>query len=136
MANNKLFSIILGGLLGLSALISVLFAFDVVSEGMLITWCYLLLGVATITAVVFPIMSLAKDLKKAKIALMGIGGLVLLCVISYVLAGSEELMDMNGAVLADSSTSKLSEAGLICFYFLGAIAIGSIIYTEVSKTFK
>jgi hypothetical protein len=134
--NNKLFSIILSVLLGLSALLSLLFAFDAVSEGLLITWCYILLGVASITAIAFPIITMVTNPKGAKNALIGVGSLVVICGLGYVMAGNEVHIDYEGILLADEETSKLSEAALIAFYILGAGAIGTIIFAEVSKMFK
>jgi len=134
--NTKLFRIILAALLGLSALFSVLFAFDVVSEGALLSWCYLLLAIAAITAIVFPIISMAKDPKKAVNALIGIGVLLLVCAIGYALADAKEYVDYDGNLLADAASSRKSEAGLIAFYILGAAAIGSVIFSEVSKMLK
>jgi hypothetical protein len=134
--NNKLFSIILMVLLGLSALLSLLFAFGAVSEGLLINWCYLLLGLATITAVVFPIVTMISNPKAAKSALVGVLALVAIGAIGYVVASNEVYIDYEGVLLADEGTSQLSEAALIAFYILGAGAIGSIIFAEVSKMFK
>jgi hypothetical protein len=134
--NNKLFSIILMVLLGLSALLSLLFAFGAISEGLLINWCYLLLGLATITAVVFPIVTMVSNPKAAKSALVGVLALVAIGAVGYAVAGNEVYIDYEGVLLADGGTSKLSEAALIAFYILGAGAIGSIIFAEVSKMFK
>jgi hypothetical protein len=134
--NNKLFSIILSVLLGLSALLSLLFAFDAVSEGLLITWCYILLGVASVTAIAFPIITMVTNPKGAKNALIGVVGLIVICGLGYAMAGNEVHIDYEGILLADEGTSKLSEAALIAFYILGAGAIGSIIFAEVSKMFK
>jgi hypothetical protein len=136
MDNNKLFKFILIGLLGLSALLSLLFMIDVVSEGLLITWCYVLLAIAGLSAIVFPLINMAQNPKKAKNALIGVVGLLVICGISYVLSGSEVYIDIDGKELADAATSQKSEAGLIAFYILAAAAIGSIIYAEVSKMFK
>lgn len=134
--NSKIFSIILYALLGVSALLSVLFFVDVVSEGILINWCYFLLGIATLTAVIFPIIGMTQNPKSAKNALIGVVGLVAVIAIAYALAGGEEVYNSNAIMLADSSTSKLSEAGLISFYILGAGAIGVIIFSEIAKIFK
>ncbi len=134
--NNKLFSIILMVLLGGSALLSLLFAFDIVSEGMLISWCYILLGIAAVTAVVFPLITMAQNPKGAKNALIGVVALVVICGIGYAMAGNEAHIDYEGVLLADEGTSQLSEAALIAFYILGAGAIGSIIFAEVSKMLK
>lgn len=134
--DNKLFKYILIGLLGLSAILSVLFMFDIVSEGLLITWCYVLLAIASLSAIIFPLITMAQNPKGAKNALIGVVGLIVVFGISYVLSGSEVYNDLDGNLLADAATSKKSEAGLIAFYILGAGAIGSIIYAEVSKMFK
>jgi hypothetical protein len=134
--NNKLFSIILIALLGLSALLSILFMVDVVSEGVLITWCYILLAIAAITAIVFPIITMAQNPKGAKNALIGVVALIVICALGYFMSGNEVHIDLDGKLLADAATSQKSEAGLIAFYILGAGAIGSIIFAEVSKMFK
>ena len=44
--------------------------------------------------------------------------------------------NVDGDILAEAGTSQLSEGGLIAFYILGVVAIGSIIFAEVSKAFK
>jgi uncharacterized membrane protein YuzA (DUF378 family) len=134
--NNKIFSIILYALLGVSALLSVLFFLDVVSEGMLINWCYILLGIAAVSAIIFPVITMAQNPKNAKNALIGIVGLAVVFAIGYAMAGNEEVFDASAKLLADESTSQLSEAGLNAFYILGLGAIGVIIFSEVSKIFK
>ena len=104
--NNKLFSIILMALLGLSALLSLLFAFDIVSEGLLILWCYILLAIAAITAIIFPIITMVQNPKGAKNALIGVGALVLICVVGYFMSGDEVHINLDGDLLADAATSK------------------------------
>lgn len=136
MGNNKLFKFILISLLGLSAILSVLFMFDIISEGLLINWCYVLLGIAAVSAIIFPLINMVQNPKKAKNALIGVVGLLIICGISYALSGSEIHMDVDGVELADAATSQKSEAGLIAFYILAVVAIGSIIFAEVSKMFK
>lgn len=144
--NNKLFNIILYVLLGLSAILGIYFylATDFsdahtntgTTSGILIGWCYLLLGIATIVTIAFPIYFMSKNPTKAKSALIGIGALLVVFGIGYLTAGDEVVKDIDGIVLADAGTSQLSEAGIIAFYIMGIVAIGSIIYAEVSKMFK
>lgn len=134
--DNKIFKIVFIALLGLSALLSLLFMLNVVSEGLLINWCYFLLGVATVAAIVFSLMNMIKNPKKAKSALIGIVALLIICGIGYAMGGSEEHMDVEGNLLADAATSQKSEGGLIAFYILAFLAIASIVYAEVSKMFK
>ena len=134
--NNKLFSIILIALLGLSALLSILFAVDVVNEGILIAWCYILLGIAVLVTIGFSILGMTKNPKGAKNALIGVAALAIICIVAYVMSGNEVHSNNNGDVLADALTSQLSEGGLIAFYILGVVAIGVIIFAEISKAFK
>ena len=134
--DNKLYRIILIALLGLSAVLSVLFFVGAVSEGLLITWCYILFGIAAISAIVFPILNMVQNPKGAKNALIGVVALVVVFGLGYALAGSEEFFTHDGNLLADAATSKKSEAGLIAFYIMGAAAIGAVIFAEVSKMLK
>lgn len=134
--NSKLFTIILIVFLGLSALLSLLFMFGVVSEGLLITWCYILLAIAAITAVVFPLIMMAQNPKKAKNVLIGVVALVVICGIGYVMAGDEVHIDYDGTILADAGASLKSEAGIIASFILLAGAVGAIFFSEVSKMFK
>lgn len=134
--DNKLYRIILIALLGLSAVLSVLFFVGAVSEGLLITWCYILFGIAALAAIVFPILNMVQNPKGAKNALIGVVALVVVFGLGYALAGSEEFFTHDGNLLADAATSKKSEAGLIAFYIMGAAAIGAVIFAEVSKMLK
>lgn len=134
--NNKLFRIILTALLGLSAVLSVLFFVGGVSEGLLIAWCYILFAIATITAIVFPIINMIQNPTGAKNVLIGVALTLLVFGIGYASSSSEEFFTVNGVKLADASASRYSEAGLIAFYIMGATAIGAVIYAEVSKLFK
>ncbi|MGE0561318.1 MAG: hypothetical protein AB7O47_05840 [Flavobacteriales bacterium] len=134
--DNKLYRIILIALLGLSAVLSVLFFVGAVSEGLLITWCYILFGIATLAAIVFPLLNMVQNPKGAKNALIGVVALLVVCGVGYALAGNEEFFTHDGKLLADAATSQKSEAGLIAFYIMGAAAIGAVIYAEVSKMLK
>jgi len=134
--NNKLNSIILIALMGLSAILSILFFVGVISEGMLLTWCYVLFGIAAIAAIVFPLINMVQNPKGAKNALIGVVALVVVFALGYAMASGEESFTIDGVLLADSATSKLSEAGLIAFYIMGAAAIAAVVYAEVSKMLK
>jgi hypothetical protein len=132
--NNKLFSIVLFSLLGVSALLSVLFFSGTISEGTILGWCYTLFGIAAVVSIVFPILVMAKNPKKAKTALFGIVGLLVVFGIGYAMASGET--HTVGDLEIGESVSKRSEAGLIAFYILILGAIGAIIYSEVAKAFK
>jgi len=129
----------------LSLLVSVLifigFWMDIISTSAFIIWAYILLGLAAVTTVVVGlvrwIIQIITAPKKAMGSLIGIGGLILVFVISYAISS-------DGSVSADvmkkfEVTSSLSHTigmAIKSMYILGALAILAIVYTEVSKVFK
>lgn len=94
--------------------------------------CYILFAVATLAAVVFPIIQLIQNPKNAKGALVGVGVLVVVVGISYALAGDNNPSNME----ITASTAKNVGTGLYAFYLLAAVAIVAVVYSEVSKFFK
>jgi hypothetical protein len=133
-SNSKIYSIILLALLGVSAILYLLFAAEIVSHGLLLNWCYLLFGLAAAAAVVFPIMGMVKDFKKAVNSLIGVGALIVIFFIGYALSTDEAYK--IGERVVEGVASKRSEAGLVTFYVMFFLAIGTIIYAEISKAFK
>ncbi|MCF8277831.1 MAG: hypothetical protein K9J17_13945 [Flavobacteriales bacterium] len=94
--------------------------------------CYILLAVAVLAAVIFPIIQLAKNPKGAKGALIGIGALVVVLGVSYALSS-----DVNPSKIEITAEgAKQVDTGLFAFYILAAVAIVSLVYAEVSKLFK
>ena len=94
--------------------------------------CYILLAVAVLTAVVFPIIQLAKNPKGAKGALVGIGALVVVVAISFALSS-----DSNPSKIEiTAEAAKQVDTGLFAFYILAIVAIGALVYSEVAKLFK
>lgn len=95
--------------------------------------CYILFAVAALAAVVFPVLQLIQNPKNAKGALIGIGALVVVLGISYLLAS-----DVNPTKMEDvtAETAKRVGTGLYAFYILGIVAVAATVYSEVSKLFK
>jgi hypothetical protein len=94
--------------------------------------CYILLAVATVAAVVFPIIQFAQNPKNAKGALIGIGALVVVVAISYVLASDNNPSNME----ISAEAARQVGTGLFAFYLLSAVAVIAVVYSEVSKFFK
>lgn len=94
--------------------------------------CYILLAVATVAAVVFPIIQFAQNPKNAKGALIGVGALIVVIAIAYVLASDNNPSNME----ISASAAKQVGTGLYAFYFLSAVAIVAVVYSEVAKLFK
>ena len=97
---------------------------------------YLLLFLAAITAVVFPLLDSIKNPKEIAKSGVSVIGLLVLFVISYLLSGSEITAKyMIGGVTTEFN-SKMIGAGLIMFYFVLFLSIVAMIYSEVSKALK
>lgn len=132
---SKTLSIVLYVLMGISALLGILFYVDTVSAETLIYWCYALFAIGTIAAVVFPIIQMAKNPKGAKSALIGVIALAVVFAISYALGG-DEMNDSYREFISGPAESKMVSAGLISFYILSLVAIAVTVLSGVSKIFK
>ena len=133
-SNSKLFSIILISLLGLSGLLYLLFVFGAIDSGLLINWCFVLFGIAVLVAIVFPAIGMARDFKKSLRSIIGVGVLLVIFGLGMMLATDETYK--VGELVVEGGVSQKAEAGLITFYVMIVIAIGTILYTEFSKAFK
>jgi len=132
---SKSLSIVLYVLLGISALLGILFYAGGISSEAIIYWCYALFGLATIAAIVFPIMAMVKNPKGAKSALVGVIALLAVFGISYVLAG-DEMLPKYYDFISGPAASKQVGMGLIAFYILAIGAIGVTVFSGVTKFFK
>ena len=126
---------ILIGLLGLSVILTILFYLEVVGAAVMLNWGYVLLGIAAITALVFPIIILAQDPKKAKGALFSLAGLLVVFGLGYVLASDAVLVSYE-AYGVDAGTSQSVGMGLIGTYVLLALSGGGIIFFGIMSMFK
>jgi hypothetical protein len=132
---SKILNIVLYVLLGISALLGVLFYAGSVDSETLIAWCYILFGISAVAAIVFPIITMAKNPAGAKSALLGVVALIIVFVIAYALAGDEMLPKYKGFIEGPEASKRVG-AGLIAFYILAVGAIVATVYSGVSKLFK
>ena len=91
---------------------------------------YILIGVCILAAVLMPLAKAFGDPQSLKKMGLGIGGLVVVFLVSYLLSGGEATDDVS------ASTVKLVGASLTTFYILAALAILGIVYTEIKKAFS
>jgi len=101
-----------------------------VDAGLIIS--YVLIGLCALTAIVLPLMQAAGNPGSLKKIGISFGGMLVVFLICYLLAGSDTL-DVKNITEGDS---KMVGAGIIMFYLLLIGAIGSIVYTEVTKLSK
>jgi hypothetical protein len=124
-------------LLALSAVITVLFYLDSDNRtDLIIYWSYGLLVLGVIIALASSIFGLAANPKGAVKTLMGIGFMVLVGFIAYMLAGNIYSTFQLEKMGVSESVSRFVGAGLIFSYLLAALAVLAILLSSVSKIFK
>ena len=103
----------------------------------MIYWTYALFGVALITSLVFPLISMAGNIKSAKNTLIGIVALFVVIGVAYVLA-SGAMPTFHNAEKFNITESISKNVGTMLFttYLLGGIAILGIVFSSFSKSFK
>ena len=104
-----------------------------INIGIIIT--YIMIGFAALTAISFGVKKILSNTKNAKKTLITILGLVIVCIASYVFA-SDEVLQSYEKYKISASESKNVGMGLIMFYTLAILAVGAILYSELSKVFS
>jgi uncharacterized membrane protein len=96
---------------------------------------YTFLIVAVAAAIVLPLINAIKHPAGLLKSLAGVGALVLVFVIAYVISGSE-VSTRAAASGINATSSKLIGAGLTMFYIVfGAAAVG-VVFSEINKALK
>lgn len=96
---------------------------------------YFLFVVALLGAVVWPLVNSLKQPKTMAKSGMGVAALGVLFLISFALSGSEVTAKYAAQGITETS-SQIIGAGLTLFYFIFAIAIIGIVYSEINKALK
>jgi hypothetical protein len=96
---------------------------------------YLLIAVAALSAIIFPLIYVIQHPKEAKDILIGFSAILVIFLVSYLIASDNVLPRWSNYGVGPTE-AKFISAGLISFYILVAIAIVTAIYAEISKFFK
>ena len=136
----KYLSLIRYVMLGIGVLLVLLFYLGVTgvsqSVDLMIRWTYILLFLAIVCAVVFPLVNLVKNPTGAMRTLVGLGVVVVILLISYLAASDAPITTSAGNVVDDATTLKLSDMGIISAYIALALSIIVIIWGEIRNVFK
>jgi hypothetical protein len=146
---NKVLVIGKWALIAISVVLFAIFAVQIVgSDGReaqldacapVLDWTYLLLGIAVVVALVFPLIFLFRYPKKAIKLAISLGILALILVISYVLADSTPIVTATSAQNMDFSDPKVlsfTDTGLIATYILLGIAIVLLAATGIRASIR
>jgi hypothetical protein len=107
----------------------------VITEAFL-TWAYILIGLAVLFALLFPVIRMVTSPKNALKTLIGVVGMVVLVGIMYLLASDEVLVITRENPDNVPSTLKWVGAGLNTMYVMFIAAVLAILYSEINKAFK
>ncbi len=146
---QKIVTISLYVLMGISIVLMLIFYFGtdvpgtadtpmrepVVTETILI-WAYVLVGLALISAIIFPAIRMITNPKNAKKTLIGLVGVAVIVFIAWQFS-SDEVLPLT-TEHPDNVPHILKMAGtqLGTMYILLALAILSIFYTEIRNLFR
>ncbi|MEM5566613.1 hypothetical protein WNY78_15940 [Psychroserpens sp. AS72] len=107
-----------------------------VSNQAVLSWfsnlAYVVLGIATITAVVFSLVNLVSHPDKLKKALMSLGVFALVLAIAWFASSGVETKLTDGKMLS-ANGSQMIEAGIKAFYILILLAAGLMLFFGVKK---
>ncbi|MDR1667443.1 MAG: hypothetical protein LBS03_07120 [Bacteroidales bacterium] len=91
---------------------------------------YLALFLGAVGIIVFAIIQMLKDLKKAQSALIGVGALFVVFLLCYILADGQATKDHT------VNQMKLINAGIYSVYLVLAGSVAAVIYAAVIRYFK
>lgn len=94
---------------------------------------YALTLLAAIAAIVFPIINSMNEPKSMIKSGIGIGGLLVIFLISWLISGNEFTAYQASEFGINATLSQFVGGLLIMMYLLIAIALGGILYTSFSK---
>ena len=147
--SSKIISIVLYILLGVSAVLGVLFyagpetsssvqsvSSQPVYTQQFLIWAYILTGVAAVSSLVFPLIQAIIHPQNAKKGIIPIISILVIIGLAYYLA-SDQAMQITGTDLG-SNPEAMKYAGtmIISVYLLAGVAILSILYSEIVNIFK
>jgi hypothetical protein len=96
--------------------------------------CYILFIAAIAGMVIYSLVNMLRDTKKAKGTLIGVGALLGLFLICFLFSGNEVLPKYEQLGIS-ASQSKMIGAGLIMLYILGIGTVILAVFTEFRKIF-
>lgn len=97
---------------------------------------YLMMFLATLAAVAFPVLHAIKNPKEIAKSGIALASLLIVFFIAYSMAGGEVTPKYVSLGVSTEMSSKLIGAGLTMFFIVFIIAVIAMIYAEISKSLK
>jgi hypothetical protein len=123
-------------LMGLSALFVVLFYISSSSPNLILYWMYTMIIVSLVVILIVAGYSMLKSPKGSSKVLIIIAVMIVLGLFSYLVSKNTLSQAALEKYNITANTVKLVGAGLLMTYIIFVIAIGTLVYTSVSKFFQ
>lgn len=123
-------------LLGVSALLGILFYLNPAAPDTLIYWAYGLVGFGVIVTILASVGSLLLNPKGAIKFVIILVVMIVLAIVAYSLSSNEFSALQLEKLDTTEMTSKIVGAGLIFMYALAIIGVLAIFYASISRIFK
>lgn len=123
-------------LMGLSALFVILFYISPANPNIILFWMYALLIFSGVVILGVSAYGMAKNPKGSYKALIVVAGMIVLVLLTYLLSKNTYSPAMLEKYSISANGVKWVGAGLATSYIILLIAIGTLVYTSVSKFFK
>jgi len=104
--------------------------------GIMLQWTYIIFAIALVMTIVMSVFAVAQDPRNAKRSLFGIGLVVLVIVISWLLSDTEPIKIVGDLKPPTDFQLKLTGMELIATYIIFGGALVSILFGEVYKIVK
>ncbi len=105
-------------------------------SGVMLVYTYILIGVAIIVALIFPLVSIVKNPKGSMRSLLGLLLMVVVLGIGFLLSKSNPVPNSGGGYFEDAATLKLTDTGLYATYIMMVVAFGVILFGEIKNAIK
>ena len=135
---KKALSILLYALLAVCVvmLVMVFVLPDNEGVGLILSWTYILLGLAILSAIIFPLINLVKNPKAAVRSLIGLGVVIVVVGIALALSSTEPVTLPGNKVFDDPTGLLVTDAGLYTAYVALIAAILVTIFGGIRNSFK
>ncbi len=104
----------------------------------ILIWAYLLVLLALLSAIIFPMIAVASNPKSLLRLGLVLAATAIIVVISYLMSDDTpmEIIGYTGTGNSDPGTLKMIDTVLFITYMLFGLALASILYSIISKAFK
>jgi len=104
----------------------------------ILVWAYILVLLALLAAIVFPMLAVFSNTKALIRLALVLAGTAVILVVAYLMSSGTplEIIGYEGTDNSNPATLKFVDTIIFVTYMLTGLAIGSILYSMISKAFK